>query len=352
MRIDCRRLSSINIVITVYSSKIAHLISVFCLTVSTLVSSSVWAQEKVVVSYDGTAGFNGPIWAAQDLHLFDAQRLRSDLILVSGSARAMAALISDSIQFAQGSATAAIPVQLRGGDVVIIAAALNKFPFTLVAQKGIRKPADLIGKKIGVLNFGGSNELAVNLALNEWNIPRQSVTVLATGSAPARLSAMSTKALDATVLSPPETFMAARMDLNVLAQLTDLKASFPQSVIAVRRSFLEKNRDAVKKFMRAYSEAIYIFKSNKQKVLSVYARRLKQQDSAVIEQTHAYFAPKFSFPPRVDPDGMRNVLDQVSQREPEARRPFRVDRFLDESITDELEKEGFFNSLTEREGRK
>jgi ABC-type nitrate/sulfonate/bicarbonate transport system substrate-binding protein len=136
---------------------------------------SVLAQEKVVVSYDGTAGFNGPIWAAQDLHIFDAQRLNSELILVSGSARAMAALISDSIQFAQGSATAAIPVQLRGGDVVIIAAALNKFPFTLVAQKGIRKPADLIGKKIGVLNFGGSNELAVNLALNEWNIPRLSM---------------------------------------------------------------------------------------------------------------------------------------------------------------------------------
>src|SRR5258705_386815 len=330
----------------------ANLIGAAFLILSILNLGAVWAQEKVVVSYDGTAGFNGPIWAAQDLRLFEMQRLKSELILVSGSARAMAALISDSIQFAQGSATAAIPVQLRGGDVVIIAAALNKFPFTLVAQKDIRKPVDLIGKKIGVLNFGGSNELAVHLALNEWNIPRQSVTVLATGSAPARLSAMSTKALDATVLSPPETFMAARMDLNILAQLTDLKASFPQSVIAVRRSFLEKNRDAVKKFMRAYSEAIYLFKSSKQRVLGVYARRLKQQDSAVIEQTHSYFAPKFSFPPRVDLDGMRNVLDQVSQREPEARRPFKSDRFLDESVTDELEREGFFKKLPESRGHK
>jgi ABC-type nitrate/sulfonate/bicarbonate transport system substrate-binding protein len=305
------------------------------------------AQERASVSYDGTAGFNGPIWAAQDLKLFEAHGLRAELILVSGSARAMAALISDSIQFAQGSATAAIPVQLRGGDVVIIGAALNKFPFTLVAQKEIRKPADLKGKKIGVLNFGGSNELAVNLALNEWNIPRQSVTILATGSAPARLSALSSKALDATVLSPPETLMAARLDLNVLAQLTDLKASFPQSVITVRRSFLEKNRETVKKFMRAYSEAIYLFKSNKQKVLGVYKDRLKQQDAGVIEQTHSYFAPKFSFPPRVDPDGMRIVLEQVSQREPEAKRPFKSDRFVDESIIDELEKEGFFKRLVE-----
>ena len=299
------------------------------------------------MSYDGTAGFNGPIWAAQDLKLFEAHGLRTELILVSGSARAMAALISDSIQFAQGSATAAIPVQLRGGDVVIIGAALNKFPFTLVAQKEIRKPADLTGKRIGVLNFGGSNELAVQLALKEWNIPRQSVTILATGSAPARLSALSSKALDATVLSPPETLMAARLDLNILAQLTDLKASFPQTVIAVRRSFLDKNRETVKKFMRAYSEAIYLFKSNKQRVLSVYRDRLKQQDANVIEETYNYFAPKFSFPARVDPDGRRNVVEQVAQREPEARRPSNSDRFVDESIIDDLEKEGFFKRLAE-----
>jgi ABC-type nitrate/sulfonate/bicarbonate transport system substrate-binding protein len=315
-------------------------------------SISVAAQETISVSYDGTAGFNGPIWAAQDLHLFEAQRLKTELILVSGSARSMAALISDSIQFAQGSATAAIPVQLRGGDVVIIAAALNKFPFTLVAQKEIRKPADLIGRKIGVLNFGGSNELAVHLALSEWNIPRQSVTILAAGAAPARLSAMATKALDATVLSPPETFVAARMDLNVLAQLTDLKASFPQSVITVRRSFLEQNRETVRRFMRAYSEAIYLFKSNQQRVLGVYKNRLKQQDVSVIERTHGYFAPKFSYPPRVDPAGIRNVLEQISQREPEAKRAFKTERFVDESIIDELEKEGFFKRLTETGTRK
>jgi ABC-type nitrate/sulfonate/bicarbonate transport system substrate-binding protein len=317
--------------------------------VAFVLSGAIWthAQERASVSYDGTAGFNGPIWAAQDLKLFEAHGLKTELILVSGSARAMAALISDSIQFAQGSATAAIPVQLRGGDVVIIGAALNKFPFTLLAQKDIRQPADLKGKRIGILNFGGSNELAVHLALKEWNIPRESVTILATGSAPARLSALSSKALDATVLSPPETFMAARLDLNVLAQLTDLRASFPQSVITVRRSFLEKNRETVKKFMRAYSEAIYLFKSNKQKVLRVYKDRLKQQDAAAIEQTYNYFAPKFSFPPRVDPDGMRNALEQVSQRDPEAKRSLKNERFVDETLIDELEKEGFYKRLTE-----
>jgi ABC-type nitrate/sulfonate/bicarbonate transport system substrate-binding protein len=109
------------------------------------------AQESVVVSYDGYAGFQGPIWATKDLGLFEKYGLKSELVLIAGSARGMAALVSGSSHFAQGSASAPIPIRLRGGDIAIIAAALNRFPFSVVAQKEIRKPSDLVGKRIGIL---------------------------------------------------------------------------------------------------------------------------------------------------------------------------------------------------------
>jgi NitT/TauT family transport system substrate-binding protein len=279
------------------------------------------------------------------LGLFDKHGLNAELVLIPGSARAMAALISDSTQFAQGSATAPIPVRLRGGDVVMVAAALNKFAVSFVAQTAIRKPADLIGKRIGILNFGGSNDLAVTLAFKEWNIPRQAVTILATGGAAERLAALSTKAIDATVLAPPETVAATRMGMSFLANLSDLGASFPNTVITVRRSFLEKNRETVKRFVRAYSEAIYRFKADKERTMAVYAKRLKQQDPKIIEATHQYYAPKFSYPPRFDRSGVRNALDLISQRNPEARGDINVEQFIDESVIDELEKEGFFKKL-------
>ena len=173
------------------------------------------AQDGVVVSYDGYAGFQGPLWAAKDLELFKKHGLKTEMVLITGGAGGMAALISGSSDFAQGSASASIPIRLRGGDLVIVAAALNKFPFSVVAQKEIRKPTDLIGKKIGILNFGGSTDLAITLALKEWNIPRQSVTIFASGGAPERLAALSTRAIDASVLSPPETLVATRLDSGV-----------------------------------------------------------------------------------------------------------------------------------------
>jgi ABC-type nitrate/sulfonate/bicarbonate transport system substrate-binding protein len=320
-----------------------RILTVFLLALT--ISSPAGAQDGAVVSYDGHAGFQGPLWAAKDLELFRKHGLKAELVLIAGSARGMAALISGSSDFAQGSASAPIPIRLRGGDIAIVAAALNRFPFSVVAQKDIRKPADLSGKKIGILNFGGSTDLAISLALKEWNIPRQAVTLFASGGAPERLAALSSRALDATVLSPPETIVAARLGMNILAHLSDLKAAFPQTVITVRRSFLEKNRDTVKRFVRAYSEAIYEFKTDKAKAIAVYGKRLKQQDSKVLEATYDYFAPKFSFPPRVERDGIRNALEIVSDRERDAKGEVNVEQFIDERVIDELEKEGFFKKL-------
>src|SRR5262249_62129144 len=90
------------------------------------------AQEQIVSGYDGHAGFQGPVWAAKDLGLFDKHGLAAELVLIPGSARGMAALISGSVQFVQGSATAPLSAYLRGGDVVVVAAALNKFPFSVI----------------------------------------------------------------------------------------------------------------------------------------------------------------------------------------------------------------------------
>ena len=311
----------------------------------------VRAQEQVVVGYDGHAGFQGPVWAAKDLGLFDKYGLSAELVLIPGSARGMAALISGSVPFVQGSATAPLSAYLRGADVVVVAAALNKFPFSVVARKEIRKPSDLVGKKIGVVNFGGSNDLAVSLAFKEWNLPRNAATILASGGAPERLAALMTGTLDATVLSPPETVVAARAGLNTLANLGDLSASFPQTLIMVRRSFLAAKRETVKRFVRAYSEAIYEFKTNKERAIKVYANRLKQKDQTILEATHDFFGPKFSFPPRVDRGGVQNALELVRQGG-EIKGEVNLGQFVDESVIDELDQEGFFKKLAAAKTKK
>jgi ABC-type nitrate/sulfonate/bicarbonate transport system substrate-binding protein len=167
---------------------------------------TIRAQERLLVSYAGFAGFQAPAWAAKDLGLFSKYGLSTELVMIPGSARGAQALLGGSTHFGQIDGTALIAAINQGADLVLISASLNKFPFSLVAQKNITKPADLIGKKVGIVAFGGAHEVAMVLALREWNIPRQSVTLLASGPAANRLVALSSGGLDATLLAPIYSF--------------------------------------------------------------------------------------------------------------------------------------------------
>jgi ABC-type nitrate/sulfonate/bicarbonate transport system substrate-binding protein len=267
--------------------------------------------------------------------------------LVPGTTRGIQGLLGGSLHFAQVDAAGALAAILKGADIVLVGGTMNKIPFSMVTQQEIREPSQLKGKKIGVVNFGGANEFAVLAGLKEWGIPAQSVTIMPSGGAANRLIALSAKALDATVLSPPETFKADQLGLRILLHLSDLKASFPMNMIAVRRSFLENNRDAVKKFLKAHSDGVYQFKQDKKKGLGVYHKRLRQKETGVIEGTYDYYAPKFEVPPRVSREGLEVTGQFVAERLGEGK-SIDLKTVLDESILDELEREGFFKEMTKK----
>src|SRR5882724_6029146 len=250
----------------------------------------VTAQEKYIASYAGFAGFQAPLWAAKDFGFLTKDGVNVDLVMITGSARGAQAMLGGSIHFGQIDGTALISAINQGADLVFVASSLNKFPFSLVAQKNVRQPKDLVGKKVGIVAFGGAHEVSLILALKEWNIPRQSVTLLASGPAANRLLALSSGALDATLLAPPETGEAARMGLPTLAHMTELKAAyFPMNAIATRRSFLDKNRDTMKRFLQAYAEGIHQFMTNKDKGVAMLTQRMKQKNPAIVDETYQIF---------------------------------------------------------------
>ena len=305
------------------------------------------AQERYMIGYAGFAGFQVSMWAAKDLGLLKKYGLDGETVLVPGTTRQIQALIGESIHFAHVDAAGYIRAATRGADMVLVGGSLNKFPFSLVTQKDIRKPADLIGKKIGIVGFGGANDLAVTLLLKEWNIPREKVTVLQAGGGANRLAALSAKALDGTVLSHPELGEALRAGMNELGNLNEFKtADYPMSAVAVRRSFLRNNRDVVKRFSRAYAEGTYQFMNDKEKGIAILRNRLKQDNPKALEETYRYFAPQFSFPTRVSQDGLRKTIDMIAKEDPKVTT--HLDKYLDESILDELEKEGFFKQIARK----
>ena len=305
---------------------------------------SLAAQQRHLHSSAGVGGAQIPLWTGKDLGTFRKYQLAVESVLIPGGARGMQALLGGSVHSANMAAMVPIRTSLAGGDVVIVGGFLNKNLLKFVAQKTITKPGDLRGKKVGIANFGGSNEFGVLLALREWGIPREAVNIIPAGGSATRLIAMDARGLDATVISYDHALIAAQKGMTILGDLAEIVPEFPDRLIVARRSFLDKERDTIKRFLQALSESIYQVSTQREKILPIISRHLKV-DRKVAEETYDLYHNVFSLPPRVGRKGVRDVADVVLQQMGRLKEEVNLSRLIDESLIDELEREGFFNKL-------
>ena len=317
----------------------------FCLNALTA-SADVRAQQMHIHSGAGVSATQLPFWTAKHLGIFDRYGLNVEIVAISSGARGMQALLGGSTHSANMAAMSPIRTVLGGGEVAIVAGHLNQSLFKLVAQKDIRKPADLRGKRIGLANFGGSTEFGVLMALKELNVPRESVKLLPYGGSGARFAALEAKGLDATLLPYGESLIAEKRGFTILADLPELIKEFPDRLIIVRRSSLEKDRSNVKRFLQATTEALFEIrnKSNRERIVPILAKELKV-DRKQAEENYEEYQGAFSAPPRVGRKGLAAVLELMQQETGKSKAELDVNRFVDESVLDELEKEGFFKRL-------
>jgi len=323
---------------------VTRCLKILFLIVLCLALRSGYAAEKLIADYGGHAGFQSATWVGRDLGIFAKHGLDVEIVMITGAARSVAALLGNSTNFSTGSATGPLAAAVRGSDIKILAASYNKFPYAFVAKPEIRTPKDLRGKRVNILNYGGSNDLALQLALKEWGMKLTDIQVIIGGDAPTRMCALMAGRIDATILSPPHLTIVAKAGYRILADMGDMSANFTQSSLYVKGSALRENRDRVKRFLRGYAEAIHVIKTDRVRTMKVFANRMRIDDPETVRTTYEYFAPRFSFPPRVNLDGVRDTINFYAEQNPDFKNR-KPEEFIDQSLMDELEKEGFFKKL-------
>jgi ABC-type nitrate/sulfonate/bicarbonate transport system substrate-binding protein len=164
------------------------------------------------------------------------------------------------------------------------------------------------------------------------------IKMIQTGGTAARMAALVSKKVDATVQSYPEIYQARKLGMNVLADIGDYGLYTNTSNI-VTRSYLQQNRAVIKAFLKGQIEAIHYVKTNREGSLKILRKHLQVTDGEAVEGTYEFFAKRLSRSPRTELEGIRNILASIDapQRNPA--------EFVDMSLIDEIEKEGFAQKL-------
>lgn len=297
--------------------------------------------QTVRISYGGTSGYNVPLWVTDDAGLFKKHGLTAELILISGAAASMQAMLANETQFANTSGSAPVNVTLQGVDAVIIATSYDAIPYGIVVHKDIRSPADLKGKRIAISRFGGVTELAVKIALEKWGLSPKDITMIQAGADAQRIPAVQTGAVAASVLAPPALFQAQALGLRTIADISEMEGKYPTSTMFVMRSYLAQNRATVKKFLRAFIEGLHLYAEKKDFSMAVMQKYTKLQDQEVLSKSHNYFVKKTLLVPLTDSAAVKNAL-------PEKARDRRPEEFYDDSLIKELLNEGFVDKIAKK----
>jgi len=288
----------------------------------------------VHAGYGGIAGYQLPLWVNKEAEISKKYGIELEPLLIGGGSLNMVALVAGSIKMSQKSASSAIQAALRGAPLVLIATLENRMPFQIIGRPEIKTPQQLVGKKIGIQRFGGSNDTGVQWALRAWKIEPRQVTLLPSGQTNARMTALVLGQIDATIFSYPEIHVAKKRGMNVLADMADFSA-YPNTSLVVTRSFLDKQRPLAKNLLKAQIEAIHYVRTNRQGSIKVLKKYLRVNDLEAIEATYDFFSRRMDAIPRTNLEGVRNILKEMDapQRNP--------GDFVDMTLLDEIEREGF-----------
>ncbi|HMF48485.1 MAG TPA: ABC transporter substrate-binding protein [Candidatus Saccharimonadales bacterium] len=312
-------------------------------------ASALVAADKLNTSYISTTpGSSSVLWIAKDAKILDKHGIDATVIFISGSVRGIQSILAGEIAIGEGGGPGLASARLAGGDVVAIAGNVNVLPYYLVSQPTIKKPEDLRGKIGGTHIAGTTAEFALKVGLKRIGIdPLKDVNLRVIGGAIERMVALQKGIVNFTVVTEAGKAMAERLGYPTVVDMVALQIPFPQNGIYTSTKLIRENPDFVRRYLRAYVEAIYYFKTHKEETLRIMRKYSRLEDRKILEEAwdwHTKFMPEAPYAPA---EGYQLVLQDMAEKNPKAAQA-NVKDYIDTRFIKELEDSGFIKNLSRK----
>lgn len=311
--------------------------------------SNVLAQsglEKLRVAYSAIGGSQAAVWIPYEAGIFRKYGLDIELLYIGGGGRAAQVIQSGEVPIGLFTGGAVINSNLAGGDLVVIGSSMNVMTFSVVARPEIRTVEDLKGKKVGITRFGSASDFGLKYAEGKWPVKRQrDFAVIQTGGMPEQLTALRTGVLEAAVLNVELTIMARKEGFKELADLAKIGLSFPTSSLGTTRSYIKRNENTVRKFIRGFVDGVHYAKTQRAFGVQILKKYLRNNDNAFVNDLYdLYILQNVPQIPRPSAEALKTVLEQMAETDSRVTN-LRPEQFIDAHFFQELEKEGFVQKL-------
>ncbi|MGE5305735.1 MAG: ABC transporter substrate-binding protein [Alphaproteobacteria bacterium] len=304
------------------------------------------ALEKIRAAYPAVAPGSTPLWVTAETGIWRHYGLDVEPILVSGGARAVPALVSNSVQFLFGSDTGITTAMLQGIAVVRLGVTMNSLGSSLLTAPAIQSVRELKGKTLGISRGRDASYVRLAKLLRDNGLnPNEDVKFLSIGGGEGgRLSALKAGVIQGTMLFPPLDLIAKNEGLKILAKFD---VPTPGGGINVTAAYLKQNRNLVINFLKGYMEGIHFMLRQKEQSLKVLHKYFQNSDMTAMAYLYDETTRRLEKELRANPESIRFHLEMATLDDPRAARLSEKD-FWDSSVVDEIRRSGFVEQLYKR----
>ena len=308
---------------------------------------------KITAGYATISASSLALWLAQDEKLFAKNGIDADLVFMPGSPTLIAAINSGAIAVGFTGGTAILAAAAGGADFKVLAASHVRANHDLVVKPEIKRAEDLRGKRIGVTSIGGTGWMAAMLVFEQLglNPDKDKLIVSAFGEMRIISRALETGTIEAALVTGNFTSQFRRAGYHILGELD--RVPMMGNAVVVKQSFLQSQRNLLRSFLRAISEAqVFVLSpTKKQSVLRVLTKRLSITDPAVAEDTLQDLVKRLDKKPLPSIPALSNIQRFLQTRNSKVAE-VKLEDLIDDSIVRELDKSGYFDRLNEEYGVK
>jgi len=273
--------------------------------VTLLVSSSGLSQEKFrfpIGESSKTLSY-GPLWVAAKMGYFEREGLDVPIVTMRGSPLTIQALTADSIYIASATVDTLINAYEKGADITMIGGLINGLGLSMIGAKQYKTYADLRGTTIGSQTLTSGTGFALRLVMKVHGLeyPRD-YKLLNIGSAPDRFRALASGQISSAPVGVPLDLVAKQQGFNIIGYFADDQPNFQFNVYIVKRSWAEKNRGLVVRFMKAMVASMRWMADNRDAACVYLTKEMS------ISMEHCRYASDYNWKNRIwDRDAGLNV---------------------------------------------
>jgi NitT/TauT family transport system substrate-binding protein len=287
-------------------------------------------------------------WMADAAGFYRAQGLEVAIENQNGGSRGAEALAKKQLDVMHVGLSSVVRLNRAGGDLRLIGSLSNVVRFVFFSAPGVKSGADLRGGVIAVSAAGSESDTTVNLALQRFGLRRSDVTLKDYGGGSARLAAVKSGEVKATMLNEPFSTLAREQGVNILMDLAAEQTPWVFSGITVRTAALAdaRERGQLKRFLKATIEGNYLALTDATRAKAVLGRQLHNTAPKTIDIAYDDFAKQSPLNLDPSPKGAENILAQLPGGSS------KLEDYMDTSLLQEIKSEGFIDQMQQRYGRR